>query len=138
MPRIVELKDQSPLLIRPEDTVNGIVAVCRCGLSANWPLCNGSHKATAGEDPGCLYHYDQQLPQGVPKRHEVPKDFLGEGHGQLPTKATEDDPQAVGQEAAREHHGASPVRPSRPASLQRPAEKGREDAAPPEGPSQAI
>lgn len=148
MPRIVEIKDQSPLLIKPEDTVNGIVAVCRCGLSANWPFCNGTHKATAGEDPDKLYHYDQELPQGTPRRHEV--DFKGwHDRGEKPQKATDDATGGqVGQEDAGHGPGATPVRPPRPVSTHRneagrgegdmEPESGKPDVAPPEGPSQGV
>lgn len=100
MPRIVELKDSTPLLVKPEDTVNGVVAVCRCGLSANWPYCNGTHKATIGEDPKKLYHYDVELPQGTPRRHEIDLEELEERS----------------RTAAEAPHGAgaTPVRPPRP------------------------
>ena len=111
MPRIVEIKDQTPLLIRPEDTANGVVAVCRCGLSANWPFCNGTHKATIGEDPSKLYHYDVELPQGTPRRHEID---LGELEEQARSSGREkqEDPGVEGGHGA----GATPVRPPRPPS----------------------
>jgi CDGSH-type Zn-finger protein len=32
--------------------------LCRCGLSANQPFCDGSHKLTRGEEAGKLYWYD--------------------------------------------------------------------------------
>ncbi len=31
--------------------------ICMCGLSANQPYCDGSHKKTAGEEPGKIYFY---------------------------------------------------------------------------------
>ncbi|WP_018257272.1 CDGSH iron-sulfur domain-containing protein [Halomicrobium katesii] len=34
----------------------GTVAVCRCGLSANKPHCDGSHQAVADEDD-VVYEY---------------------------------------------------------------------------------
>ena len=33
--------------------------ICMCGLSNNQPFCDGSHKKTAGEEPGKLYIYDK-------------------------------------------------------------------------------
>ncbi len=34
------------------------IAVCACGLSKNKPLCDGSHRRTAGEELDSLYLYD--------------------------------------------------------------------------------
>jgi CDGSH-type Zn-finger protein len=126
MPRIVEIKDQTPLLIRPEDTANGIVAVCRCGLSANWPFCNGTHKATIGEDPGKLYHYDLELPQGTPRRHEID---LGELEEQSRAASRRQDDPVQPADAGGHGAGATPVRPPRP---------GSQHANPPAAPSRVA
>ena len=123
MPRIVEVKDQSPLLIRPEDTVNGVVAVCRCGLSSNWPYCNGSHKATAGEEPDRLYHYDRELPQGTPRRHEVSRDAWEALLQPQPPSA----PAPAGHGA-----GATPMRPPRPPPQQPPGPRTTTGTEPPQ------
>lgn len=145
MPRIVELKDSSPLLIKPEDTVNGIVAVCRCGLSSNWPYCNGAHKATKGEDPAKLYHYDRELPQGTPRRHDVDASALQRFlAGKQPQGGPAESPVQAAGEAGQGHGaGATPARPPRPGPTHReqpePAQaRATEDAAPPKGPSQGI
>lgn len=108
MARIVQLKDQTPLLIKPEDCHNGVVAVCRCGLSSNWPYCNGTHKATIGEEPDKLYHYDRTLPQGAVKRHEVDPGLID--------GSTDEGPKASQSRREHEGHGqgATPVRPPRP------------------------
>jgi CDGSH-type Zn-finger protein len=37
---------------------DGKIFVCRCGLSDTKPLCDGSHKATADEEEGVLYKYE--------------------------------------------------------------------------------
>ncbi|HJQ93007.1 MAG TPA: CDGSH iron-sulfur domain-containing protein [Candidatus Thermoplasmatota archaeon] len=123
MARIVELKDSSPLLVKAEHLTNGVCAVCRCGLSGKWPFCDGTHKATIGEDPAKLYHYDRELPQGTPRRHEID---LGELEEQARSEGRrkEEDPPVAGQEG--HGAGATPVRPPRP-SPQHANPQGRED-----------
>jgi CDGSH-type Zn-finger protein len=39
------------------DDEYGDVAVCLCGLSADRPFCDGSHRATEDEEPGVRYKY---------------------------------------------------------------------------------
>ena len=39
------------------DDEHGDVAVCRCGLSDEFPFCNGSHRMTEGETEGVRYKY---------------------------------------------------------------------------------
>lgn len=53
-PRTVTIKPNGPILIdgpvtltKPDGetvTADGVVALCRCGESANKPMCDGTHK----------------------------------------------------------------------------------------------
>jgi CDGSH-type Zn-finger protein len=36
----------------------GDIAICQCGLSANYPFCDGSHRATEDEEDGVRYKYE--------------------------------------------------------------------------------
>lgn len=56
MSRIVELHDKAPLILRKDQMEKPAVAICRCGLSAAWPFCDGSHTKIA-EEPGRLAGY---------------------------------------------------------------------------------
>ena len=40
------------------DEQGGTIAICQCGLSANRPFCDGSHRTAADEDEGVVYEYD--------------------------------------------------------------------------------
>lgn len=43
---------------------DGELYVCRCGLSSRGALCDGSHNATADEDPDVVYKYENDDPRG--------------------------------------------------------------------------
>ena len=47
----------------------GDVAVCLCGLSEEYPFCDGSHNATADEAEGVVYKYEDDDPEG--ERREI-------------------------------------------------------------------
>lgn len=57
MTRLVKLGDHAPLVIKKADIPGPVIAVCRCGLSQAWPLCDGSHAKTRDEDDAKLYLY---------------------------------------------------------------------------------
>ena len=37
----------------------GVLRICRCGLSKDFPFCDSSHAKTLGEEEGKLYRYDE-------------------------------------------------------------------------------
>lgn len=56
MARIIVHTRGSPLVHR---TPKGdVVVICMCGLSGNYPFCDGSHLKTDGEEGGAVYVYD--------------------------------------------------------------------------------
>ena len=63
MARLVRLEAIGPVKIDPTTIPLGIdgkpkkIAVCACGLSSTFPICDGSHKQL-NERPGQLYRYD--------------------------------------------------------------------------------
>lgn len=40
------------------DETKGDVAICQCGLSGEYPLCDGSHRVTRDEDDDICYRYE--------------------------------------------------------------------------------
>ena len=63
MPREIRCDGEGPIKIEPTDKP---VWVCGCGLTENFPFCDGNHKKTKDEDAGKLYRYDAD---GT--RHEI-------------------------------------------------------------------
>ena len=51
------------------DDEKGNIAVCLCGLSENYPFCDGSHRAAEDEEPGVRYKYENDDPDG--ERREI-------------------------------------------------------------------
>ncbi|WP_137286205.1 CDGSH iron-sulfur domain-containing protein [Halorussus salinisoli] len=59
------------------DDEKGDVAVCLCGLSEEYPFCDGSHNATTGEEEGVVYKYENDDADG--ERREIEEIvFVGE------------------------------------------------------------
>lgn len=59
MARLVTKTAQGPFEVKPGEKSAWI---CMCGLSANQPFCDGSHKKTKDEKEGEVFRY---LPDGT-------------------------------------------------------------------------
>ncbi|NEU58015.1 CDGSH iron-sulfur domain-containing protein [Halorussus sp. MSC15.2] len=51
------------------DEEKGDVAVCLCGLSEEYPFCDGAHRVTEDEEDGVRYKYENDDPEG--ERREI-------------------------------------------------------------------
>lgn len=56
MARLVRKEDKGPLAVKVGTETKWI---CMCGLSANQPFCDGSHKKTHDEEAGKVYSYSK-------------------------------------------------------------------------------
>lgn len=75
MTRIVVMRDQSPLVLKKDEMEDDTVAICRCGLSSDWPMCNGTHKVTRDEEPNTVYQYAGESKGDKPTRSEFQGDI---------------------------------------------------------------
>lgn len=66
MAREITHDAEGPLIIDGDELEDqgGTVAICECGLSANKPYCDGSHAATADEEDGKVYKYENDDDEG--------------------------------------------------------------------------
>lgn len=60
MPRLIRHDATGPRKLDADDLhdTKGDIAICLCGLSTDYPFCDGSHRATEDEDPETLYQYE--------------------------------------------------------------------------------
>ena len=70
MAREVTHEDRGPAVLDESDAgYGGTLYVCQCGLSDSKPLCDGSHAATADEEDGTVYKYENDDDEG--ERREI-------------------------------------------------------------------
>ncbi|MFG0258247.1 MAG: CDGSH iron-sulfur domain-containing protein [Phycisphaerales bacterium JB043] len=56
MARMIRHEHTGPIRLDPQDKP---YFVCACGLTQNFPHCDGSHKNCTNEQPDTLYTYDK-------------------------------------------------------------------------------
>ncbi len=68
------MRDEGPLVLKKDEMESDTVAVCRCGLSAGWPMCDGTHAVTKGETPNTVFEYARTAKGEKPTRTEFDGD----------------------------------------------------------------
>lgn len=69
MARLIRHEAIGPQEVKPQ-TDGKSQWVCMCGLSQNYPFCDGAHKTARKEEAGKLYVYDANRAQVVEVRDE--------------------------------------------------------------------
>ncbi|MCC7144815.1 MAG: CDGSH iron-sulfur domain-containing protein [Phycisphaeraceae bacterium] len=69
MPRLIRHDATAPFEVKPTEKS---VWICLCGLSRNYPLCDGSHKTCRQvEQPGKLHVYDKDRQKVIEIRDDL-------------------------------------------------------------------
>lgn len=60
MAREVRHDATGPLKVGEDDfdDEKGNIAICMCGLSSDYPFCDGTHRTTKDEESGTVYRYE--------------------------------------------------------------------------------
>jgi len=67
MARLIRSDRDGPIKIDPQDKP---VFICGCGLTSNFPFCDGSHKRCRNEEAGKVYVYDPDTKQVIEERDD--------------------------------------------------------------------
>ncbi len=67
MPRLVRHDADGPIKIEPQDKP---IFICGCGLTKNFPFCDGTHKSCKNETPGVVSVYDSEGNRVIEERAE--------------------------------------------------------------------
>lgn len=69
MTRVIVHSETGPRKIDKEDidAEEGDIAICQCGLSEEYPFCDGPHRVTKDERDDVLYRYET----GGDQRYEI-------------------------------------------------------------------